>query len=77
MLKRRCICVSGRCRFCRQTCTPLKTCHGRSGLGDIVATGLAAVGITKERVTKVLGKPCACAKRQQQLNDLGRRLGIG
>jgi len=49
----------------------------RSGLGDMVAAGLSAVGITKERVSKALGKPCGCAKRQQKLNELGRRLGIG
>ena len=47
------------------------------GLGDMVAAGLAAVGITKERVSKVLGKPCNCGARQQALNALGRRLGIG
>lgn len=49
----------------------------RPGLGDMVAATLAAVGITKERVSKVLGKPCNCGQRQQALNDLGRRLGIG
>lgn len=48
-----------------------------AGLGDRVASALAAVGITKERVSKALGKPCGCAKRQQRLNELGRRLGIG
>lgn len=47
------------------------------GLGDIVAAGLAAVGITKERVSKALGRPCGCAERQKKLNDLGRKLGIG
>ena len=49
----------------------------KTGLGDMVAAGLAAVGITKERVSKVLGKPCNCGARQQALNALGRRLGIG
>jgi hypothetical protein len=50
----------------------------RRGLGDMVAAGLSAVGITPERVSKALGvKDCGCKKRQQQLNDLGRRLGIG
>lgn len=47
------------------------------GLGDMVAAGLSAVGITKERVSKVLGRPCNCGKRQEALNALGRRLGIG
>lgn len=49
----------------------------RPGLGDIVAAGLSAVGITKERVQAVTGKPCGCAKRQQRLNELGRKLGFG
>jgi hypothetical protein len=49
----------------------------KPGLGDIVAAGLAAVGITKERVSKAIGKPCGCAKRQEALNALGRRMGIG
>lgn len=49
----------------------------RRGLGDMVAAGLAAVGITKERVSKVLGRPCGCGQRQEALNKLGRRLGIG
>jgi hypothetical protein len=43
----------------------------------MVAAGLSAVGITKESVSKAIGKPCGCAKRQERLNELGRRLGIG
>jgi hypothetical protein len=50
---------------------------GKPGLGDRVASALAAVGITKERVSKALGKPCGCAKRQAKLNELGRKFGIG
>lgn len=49
----------------------------RPGLGDMVAAGLSAVGITPERVSAVTGKPCGCKKRQEALNALGRRLGIG
>lgn len=50
----------------------------RQGLGDMVAAGLSAVGITPERVSAALGvKDCGCKKRQQQLNAIGRRLGIG
>lgn len=49
----------------------------RAGLGDMVAAGLAAIGITKERVAAVTGKPCGCAKRQEKLNELGRKFGIG
>ena len=48
-----------------------------SGLGDYVAAGLSAVGITPERVSAVTGKQCGCKQRQEALNALGRRLGIG
>jgi len=51
------------------------------GLGDIVAAGLDAVGITKERVQAVASavgvKDCGCKKRQEKLNELGRKFGIG
>lgn len=49
----------------------------RRGLGDMVAAGLAAVGITPERVSAAIGKDCGCAKRKEALNALGRRIGIG
>jgi hypothetical protein len=52
--------------------------RAKPGLGDMVAAGLSAVGITPERVSKALGvKDCGCKKRQQRLNDIGRRIGIG
>ena len=51
--------------------------HAKPGLGDMVAAGLSAVGITKERVSKALGRPCGCPKRQKRLNELGRKFGIG
>ena len=48
------------------------------GLGDHVASALSAVGITKERVSKALGRPCGCKQRQQKMNGWGRKwLGIG
>jgi hypothetical protein len=47
------------------------------GLGDMVASGLGAIGITKERVSKVLRRPCGCCGRQETLNRLGRKIGIG
>lgn len=51
------------------------------GLGDMVAAGLDAVGITKARaqaVAQAVGlADCGCEQRQQLLNDLGRRVGIG
>lgn len=48
----------------------------KPGLGDMVASGLAAAGITKERVSAMLGKPCNCPKRQAALNKLGAMLGL-
>lgn len=47
------------------------------GLGDMVASGLSAIGITKERMSKLAGGDCGCAKRQKALNELGRKIGIG
>ena len=47
------------------------------GLGDMVKASLAAFGITEERVSKVIGKPCGCSKRAEALNELGRKIGIG
>lgn len=63
-------------------CESSLVCRGfdepKPGLGDHVASALSAVGITKERVSKALGRPCACPKRQQKMNDWGRKwLGIG
>lgn len=51
--------------------------ESKRGLGDMVAAGLSAVGITKERVSSALGKPCGCEKRQAWLNEAGKRIGIG
>jgi len=55
--------------------------RAKHGLGDMVAAGLDAVGITKERVQAVASavgvKDCGCKKRQDKLNELGRKLGIG
>ena len=50
----------------------------RPGLGDMVAAGLSAIGITPERVSAALGvKDCGCKGRAEALNALGRRIGIG
>lgn len=52
------------------------------GLGDHVAHGLAAFGITKERVAWVRGlfgsEPnCGgCDQRQEALNELGKKIGL-
>lgn len=52
------------------------SCEHR-GLGDIVKTGLSAVGITEERVSKIIGRPCGCGARVEALNRIGEKLGIG
>jgi len=49
----------------------------RHGLGDMVASGLSAIGITKERVSAVVGRDCGCPQRQEALNEFGRKIGIG
>lgn len=49
----------------------------KPGLGDMVSAGLAAVGITPERVSKVLGRPCGCKERAAKLTEWGRKFGIG
>jgi len=41
-------------------------------LGDLVSDALATVGITKERVSTWLGRPCGCGQRQERLNQLSR-----
>lgn len=47
------------------------------GLGDMAAAALGAVGITEERVSRLIGRPCGCGRRREAMNALGRRLGIG
>ena len=39
-------------------------------LGDVVERALATVGVTEERVTKALGRPCGCKRRREMLNRL-------
>jgi hypothetical protein len=79
-------CESGKCACpaCGATASQpekgfvLHWCKARKrGLGDMVAAGLSAVGITEERVSKLVGGDCGCSKRKQLLNQLGRKIGIG
>lgn len=51
--------------------------RAKPGLGDMVAAGLSAIGITKERVSAAVGGDCGCNKRQEALNNIGRKFGIG
>jgi hypothetical protein len=46
----------------------------KAGLGDRVSQVLSLVGITEQRVSRLLGRPCGCGKRREALNRLGRRL---
>jgi hypothetical protein len=39
-------------------------------LGSQIKWALTTVGITEERVSKWLGKPCGCTERQQKLDQL-------
>lgn len=51
--------------------------RAKPGLGDMVKAGLSAVGITDERVSKAIGRPCGCSKRASKLNELGAKyLGL-
>jgi hypothetical protein len=54
---------------------PVSLC--RPGLGDMVKSGLSAIGITEERVSAAIGRPCGCSQRAEALNELGRKIGIG
>jgi hypothetical protein len=51
--------------------------RAKPGLGDMVKAGLSAIGITEERVSRAIGRPCGCSKRAEALNALGRKIGIG
>ena len=80
-------CVCGKCRLCwlaehdPRYAALWGVTPKRRGLGDWVAAALAWLGITKtraDRVAKAVGRPsCGCAARQQRLNDLGKKIGIG
>ena len=51
--------------------------RARLGLGDRVAAGLSAIGITKERVEAFVGGPCGCPERQAAMNAAGAKwLGL-
>jgi hypothetical protein len=68
------------CRRCnaRVSSAIVRRNCGTAGLGDMMAAGLEAVGITKARVAAALGvEDCGCVERQESLNALGRKLGIG
>jgi hypothetical protein len=39
-------------------------------LGDCISSALSLVGITEDRVSKWLGRPCGCSRRREKLNRL-------
>ena len=45
------------------------------GWGDRVEAALKLVGVTPEKVSAWLGRPCGCAERKNRLNKLGRWAG--
>ena len=47
--------------------------HKKKFLGDRIADGLASVGITPERVSKILGGDCGCNSRKAKLNELHKK----
>lgn len=48
-----------------------------AGLGDRVASALNSIGITKDRVSALIGAPCSCPERQAALNKFGAKyLGL-
>ena len=47
----------------------------KPGLGDRLSKALSMAGITEERVSEWLGRPCGCAARRERLNRLGEWVG--
>jgi hypothetical protein len=51
--------------------------RARPGLGDMLKAGLSAVGITEERVSRLVGRPCGCGQRAAKMNEFGAKyLGL-
>jgi hypothetical protein len=49
-----------------------RVCRPPVAVGDAVAAGLAALGITPQLVERVTGrKGCGCKQRQRRLNEAG------
>lgn len=44
--------------------------HSPVQLGDAVKSALTLIGVTEERVTRLLGRPCGCGRRATKLNRL-------
>lgn len=68
-----------RCGIRRDPPYPFRHC--RPGLGDVVASGLSAIGITKQRAKAAAAlvgfKDCGCDERRRKLNALGQLIEGG
>lgn len=66
-----------RAQAARAAAQPVAPAASRPGLGDMVAGGLAALGITQGRVQAIANavgiKDCGCKKRQEALNAAGAK----
>lgn len=40
-------------------------------LGSMIAAGLTTIGVTEDRVKKIIGKDCGCAARKSKLDAVG------
>lgn len=40
-------------------------------LGSMIAAGLTTIGVTEDRVKKIVGKDCGCAARKNKLDAVG------
>lgn len=49
---------------------PPQALYGPMQLGNALEGAFKAVGITPERVSRFLGRPCNCAARRDKLNAL-------
>ena len=46
-----------------------------NGLGDQIEFALSSIGITEDRVSRWLGRPCNCQERIEKLNALSQWAG--
>lgn len=64
---------AGLCRRCKRAAAApgvIRECS-KPGLGDRAAALLARLGISKERVSRIIGRDCGCGRRQAWLNRWG------
>ena len=54
-------------RVSKEACRPL---WKDKGLGTLIESALKTVGVTSERVSAFLGRPCKCPERVEKLNSI-------